>query len=162
MTGTFLYAPQDFRNLCALARTLEVFGHDECHVFDPHRLIRERYGKSRARVMRDVSSGAFEKITWRQVEQPETFLSSYPGRVVALVADATASALTRFRFEAADLLVFGPEGSGLPAALVATAGARVTIPALGETRSLNLSVAFGITLFEVHRQVACTSGTARR
>lgn len=66
----FLYAPQNFRNLCVLARTLEVFGQRECFVYDPYRLIRDRYGKSRSREQRVVSVGAFENILWTRVEVP--------------------------------------------------------------------------------------------
>jgi len=42
----FVYAPEQFENLCVLARTLEVLGFATCHVYDPHRIVRERYGKS--------------------------------------------------------------------------------------------------------------------
>jgi Transposase len=45
----FLDSPQDFGNLCLLSRTLEVLGVKRCYVHDPHRLIRQRYGKSRTR-----------------------------------------------------------------------------------------------------------------
>src|SRR5258706_7780983 len=98
MLNVFLHAPQDFRNLCVLARTLEVFGHRECYVFDPRRLVRDRYGKSRSREMRVVSAGAFSKIVWHRVEEPERFLAAYPGRVIATVADRRATDLHRFAF----------------------------------------------------------------
>jgi tRNA G18 (ribose-2'-O)-methylase SpoU len=153
MARVFLYAPQDFRNLCAISRTLEVFGHDECFVFDPRRLVRERYGKSRVREQRVVSAGAFSKIRWQRVEEPEHFLASYAGRVVATVADADASVLTRYRFEPTDLLLFGSEAQGLPAAVVAGCAGKVTIPAHGHTQSLNLAVALGVVLFECQRQL---------
>src|SRR5690349_15337325 len=109
MADVFLYAPQDFRNLCAIARTLEVLGHRDVYVFDPWRLIRERYGKSRSREMRDVSAGAFQKIRWTRVEHPVAFLRAFPGRLVATVADPSASPLTAFGFRRDDLLIFGGE-----------------------------------------------------
>lgn len=151
----FLYAPQDFRNLCVLARTLETFGHAECFVYDPYRLIRERYGKSRRREMRVVSAGAFDAIRWQRVEEPERFLRDYAGRVVATVAQGEhALPLTAHRFHADDLLLFGSEAQGLPEGALTCADARVTIPARGVTRSLNLAVALGVVLFEAHRQLA--------
>lgn len=152
MADVFLHAPQDFRNLCAIARTLEVLGHREVHVFDPWRLIRERYGKSRSREMRDVSSGAFNRIHWTRVEDPVAFLRAFPRRSVATVADASAPPLTAFGFRHDDLLVFGGESQGLPPDVVASAGATVTIPSRGETQSLNLAVAVGIVVFEADRQ----------
>ena len=154
MPDVFLYAPQDFRNLCVLARTLEVFGHRECYVFDPRRLVRERYGKSRSREMRVVSAGAFAKIVWHRVEEPERFLTTHAGRVVATVADAQATELSRFAFSTRDLLLFGSESHGLPVSVVGSAHASVTIPSRGQTQSLNLAVSLAIVLFEAHRQLA--------
>lgn len=153
MVNVFLYAPQDFRNLCVLARTLEVLGQRECHVFDPWRLVRDRYGKARSREMRVVSAGAFQKIRWHRVEEPEAFLATLGARVVATVADAGAEALTRFEFAAGDWLLFGSESSGLPPSVVARAQAAVTIPSRGETQSLNLAVSLGVILFEAQRQL---------
>jgi tRNA G18 (ribose-2'-O)-methylase SpoU len=152
MAKVFLYAPQSFRNLCVLSRTLEVLGQTECFVFDPHRLIRERYGKARSREQSVVSAGAFEKIAWHRVDQPEQFLAEYAGRVVATVAEPEACALTRYRFCASDLLLFGSESQGLPASIVTGCAGSVSIPARGRTQSLNLAVALGIVLFECDRQ----------
>jgi tRNA G18 (ribose-2'-O)-methylase SpoU len=149
----FLHAPEDFHNVCLLARTLEAFGHRECHVFDPHRLIRERYGKARRRELRAVSAGAFEKIRWERVDDPAGFLAAHRGSVVSTVADPAAPPLGRHRFSRSDVLVFGSESRGLPHAIVAASNATITIPSSGRTRSLNLAVAFGIVLFEWQRQM---------
>lgn len=153
MPAVFFYAPQDFRNLCANARTLEVLGHRRAYVFDRWHLIRERYGKSRAREMRDVSSGAFARIEWKRVDEPSAFLREFPGRVVATVADMSAPQLTDFAFQSDDLLLFGGESQGLPEDVVSLAGARVTIPSKGQTQSFNLSVALAIVVFEAERQL---------
>jgi tRNA G18 (ribose-2'-O)-methylase SpoU len=158
MASVFLYAPQDFHNLCLLARTLEVFGQRECHIFDPHRLVRERYGKMRSREMRAVSAGAFEKIHWLGVDKPDQFLADHAGRVVATVAAPNAVSLTEHRFALTDLILFGSERHGLPAHVVAASQAAVTIPVLGETQSLNLAVTLGIVLFERQRQIGSARG----
>src|SRR4028118_883931 len=55
----FFDAPQDFEHVCMIARTLEALGTRRCHVYDPKRLIRARYGKSRTRRLKRVSAGAF-------------------------------------------------------------------------------------------------------
>lgn len=149
----FLYAPQDFRNLCVLSRSLEVFGHGECYVFDPFRLIRESYGRYRVREQRVVSAGAFQKVRWQRVEEPERFLEQWRGRVVGAVADERATSLVDFRFADSDLLAFGSESQGLPAPVVERCAAHVTIPSRGQTQSLNLAVALGVVLFEAARQL---------
>jgi len=152
MASIFLHAPQDFHNFCLLVRTLEAFGYSECFVFDPHRLVRERYGKVRAREMRAVSAGAFEKMRWVRVEQPEQLLTQHAGRVIATVAEPPAKSLSAHEFEPSDLLVFGSESRGLPPEVVAQSDVALTIPLRGETQSLNLVVSLGIVLFEVQRQ----------
>jgi tRNA G18 (ribose-2'-O)-methylase SpoU len=153
MPAVFLYAPEDFHNLCLLARTLEVFGQRQCHVFDPARLVRERYGKVRTRELRAVSAGAFEKIEWLRLEEPERFLDAHVGRVVATAVDPKAVPLAEHRFASTDLILFGSESCGLPASVIARSSAAITLPSLGQTQSLNLAVALGIVLFERHRQL---------
>jgi tRNA (cytidine/uridine-2'-O-)-methyltransferase len=79
------------------------------------------------------------------------------GRLLALSSRASEP-YTRFRFAASDWLLFGRESDGLPEPLQALADARLTIPMAagvrsgGAVRSLNLSVAVGVVLFEALRQ----------
>src|SRR3954464_8098146 len=140
----FVHAPEQFENLCVLARTLEVFGFEQCHVFDPHRIVRDRYGKSYAQKLRTVSAGAFSKIRWLRVElDPLSFLRDYRGRRGATVPRQSATSLHHFRFRQSDLLVIGSEGRGLPAALLIECQEQITIPQTGATESLNVAVASG-------------------
>lgn len=151
----FVYAPEQFENLCVLARTLEVFGFGRCFVYDPHRIVRDRYGKSYAQKLRTVSAGAFSKIDWQRVDtDPIGFLGNQPGRCVATVPRQSATSLHHFRFRASDLLIIGSEGRGLDAAVLALCQAQVTIPQAGITESLNVAVASGIALAEFKRQEA--------
>jgi tRNA G18 (ribose-2'-O)-methylase SpoU len=151
----FVYAPEQFENLCVLSRTLEVFGFQRCYVYDPHRLVRERYGKSYSQRLRTVSAGAFHKIEWLRVAgDPLELLSAHAGRRVATVPQRGATSLHQFRFRGSDLLVVGSEGRGLEPAVLALCDARVTIPQSGVTESLNVAVASGIVLAEYKRQEA--------
>jgi tRNA G18 (ribose-2'-O)-methylase SpoU len=152
MASVLLHAPQDFHNLCLLARTLEAFGYRHCLVFDPHRLVRERYGKMRSREMRAVSAGAFEKIAWVRVEDPAELFSAHAGRIVATAATPGARPLSEHRFEATDLVVFGSESRGLGPDVLRASQVTLTIPLHGQTQSLNLAVSVGIVLFEIQRQ----------
>jgi len=151
----FVYAPEQFENLCVLARTLEVLGFATCHVYDPHRIVRERYGKSYSQKLRTVSAGAFSKIHWQRVEgDPLDFLRAQPGRRVATVPRRGATSLHHFRFRASDLLLIGSEGHGLDASILELCQAHITIPQAGVTESLNVAVASGIVLAEWKRQEA--------
>ena len=150
-----VYAPEQFENLCVLARTLEVFGFEHCYVYDPHRIVRERYGKSYSQKLRTVSAGAFSKIRWQRIEHdPIAFVREYAGRRVATVPRQSATSLHEFRFRSADMLLIGSEGRGLEQPVLAECQAQITIPQAGVTESLNVAVASGIVLAEWKRQEA--------
>lgn len=56
-------------------------------------------------------------------------------------------------FQAGDWLVFGSESSGLPDSVREQYGSQcLSLPMIGPVRSLNLSVAVGVGLFEAFRQ----------
>ncbi len=80
------------------------------------------------------------------------------GRLVALSSHASWS-YSEWTFAANDWLLFGRESDGLPPDLMASADAAITIPMARSARggqpgvrSLNLSVAVGVVLFEALRQ----------
>jgi tRNA (cytidine/uridine-2'-O-)-methyltransferase len=86
------------------------------------------------------------------------------GRLIALSSHASQPYCS-FHFHSDDWLLFGRETDGLPADLQQQADARLTIPiarpslnGIAGVRSLNLSVAVGVVLFEAIRQL--NSGTA--
>ncbi len=71
------------------------------------------------------------------------------GRIV-LFTTAGAVSLADFHFVPGDTLLFGRESAGVPVEVHDAATARVRIPISG--RSLNVSMAAGIALFEALRQ----------
>lgn len=88
-----------------------------------------------------------------------TMRHSRGGRLVALSRHASC-AYTAFAFQKDDWLLFGRESSGLPTDLLLECDASLQIPLQGRkedgeraVRSLNLSVAVGIVLFEALRQI---------
>jgi tRNA (cytidine/uridine-2'-O-)-methyltransferase len=63
------------------------------------------------------------------------------------------------RYEFGDILVFGSERTGLPGALLESSPDRtLTIPMLANRRSLNVSNAAAIALYEALRQVILKPG----
>jgi tRNA G18 (ribose-2'-O)-methylase SpoU len=148
-----IHAPEDFNNLCVLARTLEVLGVGRCYVFDPHRIVRPSYGKSYTRKLTTVSAGAFFRIEFVPVSDPLEFIGSCGHRTIASVPDQSATSLYDFEFGRDDLLVFGSEARGLPAEIIEACDVRLTIPQRGVTKSLNLCVAAGILMGEWFRQL---------
>ena len=59
-------------------------------------------------------------------------------------------------------LLFGSEGTGLPAGLLASADLQVAIPMTGTAESLNLAVAAGILLYEVRRRIGLSGAPDSR
>ncbi|WP_439519800.1 tRNA (uridine(34)/cytosine(34)/5-carboxymethylaminomethyluridine(34)-2'-O)-methyltransferase TrmL [Hydrogenophaga sp.] len=83
-----------------------------------------------------------------QAESPD------PQRVFAFTTRASHSVFDN-TFQAGDWLVFGSETRGLPEALRETfpAGRRLRLPMLEGQRSLNLSNAVAVTVYEAWRQI---------
>jgi len=82
------------------------------------------------------------------------------GRLFGISTKATAD-YNEARFEAGDFLVFGPETRGLPDAIREQLGAEqlLRIPMLPESRSLNLSNATAVVVYEAWRQLGFATGT---
>ena len=82
-----------------------------------------------------------------------------PARVFALTTRATRS-LYAERFKPGDAFLFGPETSGLPADVLAAVAPdmRLRLPMRAGNRSLNLSNAAAVTVYEAWRQLDFPGG----
>jgi len=89
---------------------------------------------------------------WAAFETSMLSISPRPRIIVTSARDGVP--LHRFRFESSDAIVLGPETRGLPEALFDLCPLRVRIPVLDTVRSLNLSTAAGILLYEALRQTS--------
>jgi tRNA (cytidine/uridine-2'-O-)-methyltransferase len=67
---------------------------------------------------------------------------------------------TEVEFEAGDILMFGPETRGIPDSVLGlmTGNRKLRIPMLQNSRSLNLSNAVSIVVYEAWRQLGFQSG----
>jgi tRNA (cytidine/uridine-2'-O-)-methyltransferase len=85
----------------------------------------------------------------------EDCLSKFaPERIFALSARA-GTPYDQIRYRPGDAFLFGPETRGLPADVLAAmpSGQRLTLPMRPGQRSLNLSNAVAVTVFEAWRQL---------
>jgi tRNA (cytidine/uridine-2'-O-)-methyltransferase len=82
-------------------------------------------------------------------------LDSLKGRRMFALTTRAEGSLFDARFEAGDVFVFGSETSGLPPQLLESfePGMRLRIPMRPGNRSLNLSNAVAITVYEAWRQI---------
>ncbi len=91
---------------------------------------------------------------------PAAWEALMPARVIAFTAHAAAS-FADVGYRAGDVLMFGPEPTGLDEATLADAHItqQVRIPMLAGRRSLNLSNAAAIAVYEAWRQLGYRGST---
>ena len=83
----------------------------------------------------------------------EAFVRSWPGPRLVFSSARRGVPLHHFPFQSGDGLVFGPETRGCPPELLDEFPEQVVrIPIWGPVRSLNLSTAAGVVLYEAMRQ----------
>lgn len=96
---------------------------------------------------------------WQHVEYHvhvawSDFARQVEGRRIWMFTTKAEKSLWDAEFAPGDVLLFGPESRGLPDEVLALAPAHhLRIPMRPETRSLNLSTAAGVGLYEALRQV---------
>jgi tRNA (cytidine/uridine-2'-O-)-methyltransferase len=97
----------------------------------------------------------------REWENLDTLLNDFNRERVFAITTKGSINHTQVEFEAGDILMFGPETRGLPNEVLGLmAGHRkIRIPMLHNSRSLNLSNAVSIVVYEAWRQLEFRSGS---
>lgn len=95
---------------------------------------------------------------WRDFEQLQ---DAFPGARFFYTSKKAGKSYVEADFREGDFLVFGKETQGLPEDLLErNRESSIRIPIFGRVRSLNLSTAAGIVLYEALRQTGKLSGDA--
>lgn len=95
----------------------------------------------------------WHKINVQEYRSFQEFKEANKNGRFILVETGESKIYTNINFEKDDYIIFGSETTGLPAMLLEEYQSnRIRIPMVGEERSLNLSVAVGIVLYEALRQ----------
>ena len=97
----------------------------------------------------------------REWDNLDTLLNDFNRERVFAITTKGSINHTQVEFEAGDILMFGPETRGLPNEVLGLmAGNRkLRIPMLHNSRSLNLSNAVSVVVYEAWRQLGFRSGT---
>jgi len=95
----------------------------------------------------------WHKISVSEHDNFHDFLAKNPNARFHLAESGIGKVYTEVEYRLSDFIVFGSETTGLPQWLLDEYQDRIIgIPMTGEERSLNLSVAAGIVLYEALRQ----------
>jgi len=84
----------------------------------------------------------------------EEFRTSIGERRLILLTTKSRQSAYEFRFNADDVLLFGKESAGVPAAIADDCYARLRIPIRASVRSFNLATSAALALGEALRQTA--------
>ncbi len=97
----------------------------------------------------------WQHLNWEAVDSWGHLLPTLPVARTWFFTKFATRSYTEVAFQVGDWLVFGSESSGLPDSVRAEFNAQcVSLPMVGPVRSLNLSVAVGVGMFEAYRQIA--------
>jgi tRNA/rRNA methyltransferase len=127
-------------NTSAVVRTCEVFGVQQAHI------IEERFGK---RLDAKIAMGAQKWVDIFRYEDTQSCLQSLRSKGYQIVATSPhkeAFSLETFDISKKSAFFFGTEKDGLSQEVLSTADTFLTIPMVGFTESLNISVSAAIIL----------------
>lgn len=138
----------DPHNISAVMRTCDAIGVQDIFILT-NRIPRHKKWGSRS------SSSAAKWLTIHQYEDAErcfTELRKRYSRILTTHLSSDAVSLHDIDFTESIALVFGNEHSGVSDEIRAMADGNFIIPQVGIIRSLNISVACAVTLYEAFRQ----------
>jgi len=93
-----------------------------------------------------------EWVNVKQYENYQDFLKTYPDASIYACTTKASTFYTDIHYKDHDMLLFGPETRGLPLSIMNTLPS-IKIPMTQNSRSLNLSNAAAVILYEAWRQL---------
>lgn len=88
----------------------------------------------------------------------DAFRATIGSRRLVLFTTKSSQSAYEFAFQADDVLLFGKESAGVPAAVAEACDARLRIPMRPEVRSMNLATSAALALGEALRQTGTLPG----
>lgn len=138
----------DPHNISAVMRTADAVGLQDIYVLNTKIPRHKKWGAR-------SSSSAAKWLTIHQYDNAEECFSSLRKRYSSILTthlSSDAVGLYSIDFTKSIALVFGNEHSGVSEEIRALADGNFIIPQSGIIRSLNISVACAVTLYEAYRQ----------
>jgi tRNA (cytidine/uridine-2'-O-)-methyltransferase len=142
-----LYQPDIPGNTGTILRMAACFGL-EVHIIEPAGFDLSDRSLKRAGMDYLEQAALTRHLNW---DVFKAFTASEDRRVI-LMSTKAAQSFAKFEFQDSDILLFGRETIGVPAAVHEAADARLIIPMQPERRSLNLAISVAIVTGEALRQ----------
>jgi tRNA (guanosine-2'-O-)-methyltransferase len=146
--GIVLENVSDPHNISAVMRTADAVGVQDIFILNTRILPHKKWGAK-------SSSSAAKWLTIHQYDNAEECFSSLKKRYSTILTthlSSDAVSLHSIDFTKSIALVFGNEHSGVSEEIRLLADGNFVIPQAGIIRSLNISVACAVTLYEAFRQ----------
>ncbi|WP_413513194.1 TrmH family RNA methyltransferase [Myroides odoratus] len=127
-------------NTSAVMRSCEVFGVQELHV------IEQKFGKQ---IDKQIALGAEKWVDIHRYNSVQNCIDSVKAKgykVVATTPHGTAQSLDTFDLSEPVAIFFGTERTGLSPEIIEQADDYITIPMVGFTESLNISVSAALII----------------
>lgn len=138
----------DPHNISAVMRSCDAVGIQDVYVLNTKIPRHKKWGAK-------SSSSAAKWLTVHQYDNAEacfSVLRSRYNKILATHLSADAVDLYSIDFTESIALVFGNEHSGISEELLSYTDGNFIIPQMGIIKSLNISVACAVTIFEAYRQ----------
>lgn len=110
------------------------------------------------RRVRRAAMDYIDHVTVARHADFDAFRATVGSRRLVLFTTNSRSSAYDFGFLADDVLLFGKESAGVPAAIADACDARLRIPMRPQVRSMNLATAAALALGEALRQTATLPG----
>jgi tRNA (guanosine-2'-O-)-methyltransferase len=148
----------DPHNISAVMRTCDAVGIQDIYILNTKIPRHKKWGSK-------SSSSAAKWLTVHQYEDAAECFSSLRKRYSSILTthlSSDAIGLYQVDMTKSIALVFGNEHSGVSEEIRKLADGNFVIPQVGIIRSLNISVACAVTLYEAYRQKELASHYAKR
>lgn len=142
-----LHQPEQPGNTGAIGRTCICAGAS-LHLIRPLGFLTDE------RSVRRAGLDYWPRLGVREYDDYDAFLNAHPGARIWYITTKARRTIAEGDFRDGDFLLFGRESAGLPEKLLAAHPAEcLRIPMVSGERSLNLSNAVAVTLYEALRHI---------
>jgi len=138
-------------NVGSIFRTADASGVSKIYLSGYTPAPMDKFNRPRKDIAK-VSLGAEKVVEWEQIKNPKILIKNLKAKkyqIIALEQAKNSVDYKKVRAEHRVLFVVGNEVSGIPKEILKLCDIVAEISMAGEKESLNVSVAFGVTVFRI-------------